>query len=490
MKKSLSLLLSLLMIISTLAALPFSAQAETNSFTVGEPTGISWGLPCDQRSKYSKGQYIISKNNLISLKGKELTKVRWYFYDEYEPFEVETTTPYERNVEVYLTEVSENVITSLVDVSSSTCLYNGIWTLADYGSINGISAAYVDVSFNTPYSYGGNNLLVTVIDKTGSKCITDAMSSSPTTLCSTKANGGYLGYSDSSSFSASSTSAEDSLSWGRVPVTTFYYTATNPEPTFTVAYYFNGGTKDGKGTLVRQEYAYAPDITAANFIDHMGVTPPAGKVLDAIEINGTRYELGSSYLLNQDTTYKYIWKDTGAATAPTVAAKKITSATLSKTAYTYDGKAKKPTVTVKYDKTVLKKDKDYTVTYAKGRKNVGAYKVTVQGKGNYTGTKVLTFKINPKGTSVSKVTTPKKRQLKVYWKMQATQTTGYQIQYSTSSKFKNAKTVTVKKNKTTKTTVKKLKAKKKYYVRIRTYKTVGKKKYCSSWSKAKAVKTK
>ena len=102
----------------------------------------------------------------------------------------------------------------------------------------------------------------------------------------------------------------------------------------------------------------------------------------------------------------------------------------------------------------------------------------------------MTFKINPKGTSISKATSPKKKQLKVTWKKQTTQTTGYQIQYSTSSKFKNAKTVTVKKNKTTKTTVKKLKAKKKYYVRIRTYKTVGKKKYCSSWSKAKAVKTK
>lgn len=72
---------------------------------------------------------------------------------------------------------------------------------------------------------------------------------------------------------------------------------------------------------------------------------------------------------------------------------------------------------------------------------------------------------------------------------------GYQIQLATDKKFKkNKKTVTISKQKTTKTTVKKLKAKKKYYVRIRTYKNVkyqGKTiKVYSSWSKVKTVKTK
>ena len=51
-------------------------------------------------------------------------------------------------------------------------------------------------------------------------------------------------------------------------------------------------------------------------------------------------------------------------------------------------------------------------------------------------------------------------------------------------------TKTIKKNTVTKLTVKKLKAKKKYYIRIRTYKTVKGKKYCSSWSAVKTVKTK
>lgn len=67
---------------------------------------------------------------------------------------------------------------------------------------------------------------------------------------------------------------------------------------------------------------------------------------------------------------------------------------------------------------------------------------------------------------------------------------GYQVQYSTSKKFKKAKKVNIKKSSTTKLTAKKLKKKKKYYVRMRSYKMVNGKKVYSSWSKTKTVKTK
>ena len=158
------------------------------------------------------------------------------------------------------------------------------------------------------------------------------------------------------------------------------------------------------------------------------------------------------------------------------------------------GKVQKPSVTVKNSKgKTLKNGTDYTVSYPKGMKNVGKYTVKVTLKGNYSGTKSLTYNINPKGTSISKVTAAKKG-FKVTWKKQTTQTTGYQVQYSTSSKFKSAKTVTISKNKTTSKSVSKLSAKKKYYVRVRTYKTVkigGKSvKFYSGWSKAKSVTTK
>ena len=68
---------------------------------------------------------------------------------------------------------------------------------------------------------------------------------------------------------------------------------------------------------------------------------------------------------------------------------------------------------------------------------------------------------------------------------------GYQLQYSTNKKFKkNKKTVNIKKAKTVKKKVKKLKAKKTYYVRIRAYKTINGKKQYSKWSKVKKVKIK
>ncbi|MGN1420474.1 MAG: fibronectin type III domain-containing protein [Eubacterium sp.] len=110
-------------------------------------------------------------------------------------------------------------------------------------------------------------------------------------------------------------------------------------------------------------------------------------------------------------------------------------------------------------------------------------------KGNYSGTKTLYFTIKPKSTSISSLSAGSKK-FTVKWKKQSTQTTGYQVQYSTSSKFKRAKTVTVSKNSTTSETISKLKSKKKYYVRVRTYKVVNGTKYYSSWSKVKSVKTK
>ena len=183
----------------------------------------------------------------------------------------------------------------------------------------------------------------------------------------------------------------------------------------------------------------------------------------------------------------------GAVTGKTVIPK-ASNVKLSKTAYAYNGKVQKPSVTVKDSKgKTLKNGTDYKISYPKGMKNVGKYTVKVTLKGNYSGTKSLTYNINPKGTSVSKVKAAKKG-FKVTWKKQATQTTGYQVQYSTSSKFKKAKTVTIGKNKTTSKSVSKLSAKKKYYVRVRTYKTVkvnGKNvKLYSGWSKAKSVTTK
>lgn len=174
--------------------------------------------------------------------------------------------------------------------------------------------------------------------------------------------------------------------------------------------------------------------------------------------------------------------------------KKVGTVALKTTVYTYNGKVKKPAVVAKNDKKKVISASDYTVKYAAGRKNVGKYSVTVTFKNGYKGKYTKTFTILPKGTKMSSVKAAKKA-FTAKWTKQSVQTTGYQVQYSTSKNFKKSvKTATISKNKTVSKTVKKLSAKRTYYVRVRTYKTVkvnGKSvKLYSGWSKVKSVKTK
>lgn len=162
---------------------------------------------------------------------------------------------------------------------------------------------------------------------------------------------------------------------------------------------------------------------------------------------------------------------------------------LSGASYVYNKKAQKPSVTVKNGSLTLTAGRDYAVSYSKNV-NVGTAAVRITGQGaNYTGTASKTFRIIPKGTSISKLK-KKSKGFTAKWKKQTTQTSGYQVQYSVYKNFKKAKTKTVKKTKTTSISVSKLKKKKTYYVRVRTYKTVSGEKYYSAWSKIKKVKTK
>lgn len=109
---------------------------------------------------------------------------------------------------------------------------------------------------------------------------------------------------------------------------------------------------------------------------------------------------------------------------------------------------------------------------------------SVFGKASY-----YKFKVVPKGTSLKTLSATSKG-FKATWTKQATLTTGYQIQYSTSSKLTSAKTVTISKNSTVSKTISKLVGNKKYYVRIRTYTKNQNGTFYSSWSGYKAVTTK
>lgn len=172
---------------------------------------------------------------------------------------------------------------------------------------------------------------------------------------------------------------------------------------------------------------------------------------------------------------------------------RIKNVKLSKTSYVYDGKVKKPTVSVFDAKGKKIAATNYTVTYPSGRKNAGEYKVKIVFKNNYKGTVYKTFTINPKGTSIASTSRGTKK-FTVKWKKQATQTTGYQVRYSTSSSFKTYNSKLISNKNTTSATIKNLKAGKKYYVKVRTYKIVKvngqNKKIYSAWSGVKAVTTK
>lgn len=164
---------------------------------------------------------------------------------------------------------------------------------------------------------------------------------------------------------------------------------------------------------------------------------------------------------------------------------------LSKTSYTYNGKTQKPSVTIKDSKGKAINKNSYAVSY-KNNRNVGEAAVTIKFKGNYSGTLTKTFQIVPKPTAITKVSA-KKKGFTVNWKRQASQTTGYQIQYSPNKNFKSARTVSVN-NKTVTRSISELSPAKKYYVRVRTYKQMKIKgkttKLYSQWSYAKQVVTK
>jgi hypothetical protein len=144
------------------------------------------------------------------------------------------------------------------------------------------------------------------------------------------------------------------------------------------------------------------------------------------------------------------------------------------------------------DGRVLNYGNDFTVSY-KNNKNVGYASVTFKFKGNYTGTVTKSFKIYPQKQSIQKLTAKSKGFYIDY--LAKNHATGYQIQYSTNSKFTNAKNVYVTKKSQDTKIVTGLKANTKYYVRVRTYTNVKnssnkKVAFYGNWSATKTVTTK
>lgn len=169
----------------------------------------------------------------------------------------------------------------------------------------------------------------------------------------------------------------------------------------------------------------------------------------------------------------------------------VKSVSLSKTVYTYSGKAKKPSVIAVGTDGKRISEKDYSVTYKNNRK-AGKAVAEVTFKNSYSGTVKKTFTIRPAGTSIKKITAARGG-FTVRWLKKTAQASGYQIQYSENAGFQGDSThsVFVKNPAVAKKTVKNLNAGKTYYVRIRIYKDTnagGKStRLYSAWSKKQAV---
>lgn len=163
----------------------------------------------------------------------------------------------------------------------------------------------------------------------------------------------------------------------------------------------------------------------------------------------------------------------------------VSNVKLNRTSYTYTGKSIRPSVTVTVNGKKI--GANAYKLYYKNNKNSGIGTVQVRGIGKYSRiNKTLTFKILPPKTLLTGLKKAN-RSFTASWKKNI-QATGYQIQFAADSRFtKERKTVTVGKQSATRYKISGLKNKKTYYVRIRSYKRVGKKVLYSSWSTVKKI---
>lgn len=241
-----------------------------------------------------------------------------------------------------------------------------------------------------------------------------------------------------------------------------------------------------KGSATGYDVEYSVKANMSGTVSkHLKANKPDTLTISGLSGDKTYYVRVRSYTNVNGKVYYGAWSDVKSIKTANNDITKATVSGISTKAFT--GKAITQNVTVKVGNTVLKNGTDYTVSYSNNKK-VGKATVKITGKGKYGGVITKTFKINPAKQEIQKLTA-KSKAFFVDWAQKGS-ATGYEIQYATNSKFTGAKKVTITNNKTDKTTVSKLSANKKYYVRVRSYTTVGGTKYYGAWSAVKNVTTK
>ena len=241
-----------------------------------------------------------------------------------------------------------------------------------------------------------------------------------------------------------------------------------------------------KGSATGYDVEYSVNANMSGAVSkHLTASKPDTLTVSGLSGDKTYYVRVRSYTNVNGKVYYGAWSDIKSIKTANNDITKATVSGISTKAFT--GKTITQNVTVKVGNTVLKNGTDYTVSYSNNKK-VGKATVKITGKGKYGGVITKTFKINPAKQEIQKLTA-KSKAFFVDWAQKGS-ATGYEVQYATNSKFTGAKKVTITNNKTDKATVSKLSANKKYYVRVRSYTTVGGTKYYGAWSATKTVTTK
>ena len=207
----LSVLIAFVLVLSLLPMTAFAEGETGTSVTVGTEESASQYFPTYAYYCYSKTQYIIPASQLADLNGKDLTALTWHMQ----------SAPLLRKVDVYLQETTGTTLQGLVDATGAKQVYNGTedWTIGydDTGS------QVVLIPFDEAYSYEGGNLLVTVLDNTGTYTSPYnygfGTGSAESTNYSLSTGTASVAFTDSSAYSLSSTGGN---TFNFLPMTTLY----------------------------------------------------------------------------------------------------------------------------------------------------------------------------------------------------------------------------------------------------------------------------
>ena len=164
---------------------------------------------------------------------------------------------------------------------------------------------------------------------------------------------------------------------------------------------------------------------------------------------------------------------------------KLKKVSLNKGSFVYNGKANKPAVTIKDSAGKVISKLYYTVSYSNNIKP--GSEVKVKFKKLYKGIMNKKFIIKPAKVKLSKIVNQKGRMIKITWE-KSKGVGGYEIWYANDKKLKKGRKIMDVKASSKAIIIKKLSKNKTYYVKIRGYKKINKRKVYGAWSKRKSVK--